>query len=148
MSLMKYCRCGILISAADKYCPACMERYIERTSARMRDYDKHRRQRADVYADKRWLALTQMCKARFDGLDVWALIHEGKILQGTTSHHIIPVEDDITKAFELDNLVYLFEGTHKRIHKLYRESEETKRKTQEELYRCVRVYLERYKSGG
>ena len=108
----------------------------------MRAYDKTKRRHADVYSDRRWLKLTAMCKARFNGLDVYALMVDRKIVYGTMSHHIVPVEDNKDMAFDINNLVYLSEGTHKKIHAMYRESEEKKRQTQEVLRWCVSTYIE------
>lgn len=143
--LKKYCRCGLLIPAADKYCPTCMEAYREQASRRMATYDKTKRKHVDIYNSVRWERLTELCRSRFMGLDVWALIAEERIVIGSMSHHIVPIEDSKQKAFDISNLVYLSEGTHKRIHKLYRLSEESKRETQRKLMWCIQEFRERYR---
>ena len=103
--------------------------------ARHKEYDKlHRnKESAAVYHDKRWRILSNECKRKCNGLDYYALITRHKIVKGALAHHIVEITEDMTKAYDQDNLIYVSEKSHKRIHEVYKKSPEAKKEMQAKL---------------
>lgn len=129
--LTKICsRCGRRYSGA--FCPAC-------ESKRQRTYDRteRNRERASFYKSKEWQTLTAMCKARCHGLDLFEMERTGKIVMGRLSHHIVPVEEDMTHALDINNLIWVSDHSHRLIHEAYSRSDEEKKKMQAFLRRII-----------
>lgn len=133
--LSKFCKCGKQIPITSKSCKEC-------EAKRNKMYDKTKRKYRDVYHNAMWNPLREQCRAEVNGIDLFILATEGKIVQGNTAHHIIEVEEDISKAFDVMNLFWITDKSHKKIHALYNKDEETKRKTQEGLLSLKKLYLE------
>lgn len=72
------------------------------------------------------------------GLDPYAFAH-GRIEYATTVHHIIPAKEDESLWWDDENLIPLSRASHDEVHARYRESEEEKRKVQEELKAMVKA---------
>ena len=111
--------------------------------ARHKEYDRFNRntEAKEFYHSKEWIKLTAMSKNKCNGLDLFELYENNKIIKGELSHHIIPVEDDSTKKLDVNNLIYVSQRTHNYIHKVYSSSLEEKRKLQKKLFN----YLEKLK---
>jgi hypothetical protein len=75
-------------------------------------------------------------KARASGLDEVAM-KQGIIKQGTTAHHIIPIEDRPELALNISNLIWISSHTHKNIHRAYRKSPAEKKKVQQRLQSII-----------
>lgn len=76
----------------------------------------------------------------FMGLDAVAFVN-GYVALGETVHHIIPISDDPRRAMQFDNLILVSSATHDKIHKLYNKDEETKLKTEQELFKIREKFL-------
>jgi 5-methylcytosine-specific restriction enzyme A len=130
MALMKFCGCGAMIPRSQAGCDRCMARWAEREATRQKEYDQKVRNRKDytwVYKDKRWLSVRAeallrdeyMCvRCRKNGIDKLA----------DMVHHIIPISECVSKAFDLDNLMSLCDGEdgchdkeHMAIRKRYKQ---------------------------
>lgn len=120
--------CGKQYDKSLGTCPnGCSDKRKKYSSA---TYDKHQRKNYNIYHDKRWLKLTQMCKMLASGIDVYAYNKYGRMVAGSLSHHIIEVNEDIKLAFDINNLIWLSAESHAEIHKIYNDSLCSKLETQ------------------
>lgn len=94
---------------------------------RDRAYDRGDRQRAEIYQSRTWKKLTKLCKMKCNGIDLYQYYVNNKIVKGSLSHHIIPVEDDPGRAYDLSNLIWVSHKTHAYIHSSYDKSEAAKK---------------------
>lgn len=125
-----------------KICSKCGKSYpanecCQCRKQRHKQYDKYERNKdsAAVYHSKSWQLLTQMCKARCNGLDMYKLMMTGRpvVTVNGLSHHIIELEEDKSLAFVLDNLIWVGSDSHAEIHKIYKSSEKNKKDLQQRL---------------
>ena len=132
--LKKLCKCGTSIDANLKQCDECKAKYNL-------NYDKYYRSNASIYKSNRWKKLTKMCKAKYHGIDVYALMKYNKLIAGRLSHHIVEVDEDAGMIYDLDNLIYVSDRSHQEIHQRYNNNKE---EMQEEL----REFKKRFEAGG
>lgn len=128
--LKKLCACGASIPINQAKCKAC-------SSKDQANYDKYHRKNKDIYKSRQWVKLTELCKNRFNGIDVYAYYKYNKLVAGKISHHIIEVSEDMARAFDLDNLIYVSDASHKEIHERYKHDRE---ETQKELKKYISMY--------
>jgi len=127
--LTKICtRCGGTYNAA-RGCPCRKDRQ------RHKEYDMTRRNpdAASVYHGREWARLVKMAKARFFGCDVYEFALTGRavpIRGGSIVHHIVEVEEDMTKAFDISNLALVSRSNHLKIHARYNRGEDDKKRLQ------------------
>lgn len=136
--LTKICgRCGKKYSS--KRCTACEAR-------RQKQYDRMERneERAAFYHSNEWQTLTKMCKARSHGIDLYEYHKSGRLTMGRLSHHIIPIEDDMSRALDIDNLIWVSDKSHKAIHDEYNKSEIHKQKAIDFLKKICRGSVKKY----
>ena len=116
---------------------------------RNKDYDRFNRNKETkiFYHSKEWSRLTALCKSKCNGLDLYELYKNNKIVKGELSHHIIPVEDDAGKKFDIDNLIYVSQKTHNFIHSVYARSKEEKKALQKKLFSFLEK-LKNFNEGG
>ncbi|MEA5085090.1 MAG: hypothetical protein VB018_13230 [Lachnospiraceae bacterium] len=139
-----------------KICPGCNSRYelgkqcpngcMEKAEKeRNKYYDKHSRDKDSyaVYHSKLWPVLTQQCKTEFNGLDIYQLYKYGKVVYGQLSHHIVTVKDDITRAYDISNLIYVSDESHGEIHAEYDKG--NKQAMQDYLFKIIEWYKREYK---
>lgn len=135
--LKKICKCVTMIPITKSKCDMCTIGYIKQ-------YDRYQRDKSsyDVYHHPQWQKLTQACKGRFNGIDVYAYYKYGKTIQGELSHHIVEVKEDARKVFDLDNLIYVSNKSHTEIHNIYDSGINNKIMIQQELIRYINMYGE------
>nr|DAG49943.1 MAG TPA: HNH endonuclease [Bacteriophage sp.] len=75
------------------------------------------------------------------GIDAVAWVTEGKIVAGTTVHHIVPYADNERKRADENNLILVSDNTHRIIHNLYSMNDDEKRRTIDELFEIRRRFL-------
>ena len=129
--LMKVCgRCGKKIEAT-KNC--------ECSKSRHKVYDREYRNKdnAEFYHSKAWKQLTKLCKLKANGLDLYELEVNGKIVKGTLSHHIDELEEARDRALDITNLIWVSEKTHNYIHSVYNRSKEDKNKLKALLFKII-----------
>lgn len=110
--LKKLCKCGAVIPARKSVCDRCASKY-------QRTYDRYHRKRADYYKDRRWPAVRSLVCDRAMGIDLYQLYKYNRLVQGRLAHHIQPLEDAPSLAYDLDNLIWLSDASHHEIHALY-----------------------------
>lgn len=129
--LYKLCgRCGKKLLQGSK-CSCAKERH--------KVYDRKYRNKdnAEFYHSKAWKSMTALCKLKANGLDMWELIINKRIVKGTLSHHIEELEDNRARALDITNLIWVSDKTHAFIHSEYNKCLENKRKLQEKLFLIV-----------
>lgn len=129
--LMKVCgRCGKKIEAT-KTC--------ECNKSRHKVYDRECRNKdnAEFYHSKAWKSMTALCKAKANGLDLYELEVNNKIVKGTLSHHIEELEEAKDRALDITNLIWVSEKTHNYIHSVYNKSKEDKNKLKALLFKII-----------
>lgn len=145
MPLMSTCRdCNKIIPYSSSRCPECEKKYNEHKKQRIRDYDKYDRKNVSVYHDKRWLKLTAQCKRLFNGIDIYQLYINKEIVTGSLSHHIEEVSDNKDRQFDITNLIWLSDESHKIIHSAYNKSDKDKAEMQELLFSLIEKWIEEY----
>ena len=140
--LYKLCsHCGQRYEHTSKCANGCHDKQKKESN---KIYDKFQRnsESTSIYANGRWKRLTKECKDKFNGLDIYEYYINKQIVYGNLSHHIIPLEDDMSKAYDLDNLIYLSDGTHSMVHVAYKNGEKTE--MQELLRGLIEIYMREY----
>lgn len=133
--LYKICgRCGKKIAQGNK-CSCVKERH--------KAYDKESRNKenASFYHSKAWKNLTALCKLKANGLDMFELTINKRIVKGTLSHHIEELENNRARALDITNLIWVSDKTHALIHNEYKKNEQSKLEMQRLLFSIIKKYL-------
>ena len=109
-----------------------------------RVYDREQRKNADFYSSKEWVRLTELCKNKFKGLDIYRLYKYRVYTSGELSHHVEELNDNKERALDIKNLIYLSDESHREIHTAYNKSKEDKRVMQEYLFEIIKQYEKEY----
>jgi hypothetical protein len=98
----------------DKHCVECTEKVGQEKKDNNKLYDVHYRNQEskEIYHSKEWEHLTEECKYRFKGLDIYSLFVLGKVEYGNLSHHIETITKNKARIYDLDNLIYLTSSNH------------------------------------
>ena len=110
--LKKLCKCGAVIPARKSVCDRCASKY-------QRTYDRYHRERADFYKDRRWASVRSIVRSQAMDMDLYQLYKYNRLVQGRLAHHIQPLEDAPSLAYDADNLIWLSDASHHEIHALY-----------------------------
>lgn len=137
---MKICRCGQRIPQNKKKCDKCKEKDKER----VRHYDMYERKNKEIYQSTEWGKLAEQCKIICNGLDIFLLFQENKIKKGRVAHHIVEVEEDPARIFDILNLIYLTDKSHAYIHKIYEQGKAQKQQMQQLLFEYMKKWREGY----
>lgn len=105
-------------------------------------YDKTLRKNKEFYHSKAWVKTTNLCKNKFNGLDIYQLYRYKRIVPGILSHHIIEINENSNKKLDISNLIYLSDESHREVHKLYNQSDSSKKELQDYLYKITAKYKE------
>ena len=81
-----------------------------------------------------------MLSLKANGLDLYELIVNNKIVKGTLSHHIDELEEARDKALDINNLIWVSDKTHSYIHSEYNKNLENKNKMKEVLFYIIKNY--------
>ena len=93
-----------------------------------------------IYESKEYRKLRKEVLEDFNYVDVFSFYIEDKGIEADTTHHIIEVLEDRSKANDYNNLIPLSEKCHKLVHVLYR-NKKIKYKIQDLLRRMREEYL-------
>lgn len=119
MALSKLCsRCQCIIPYTEKLCDKCKELIGTPRSISQKLYRQNRKdtQYQAIYVSTRWKRVRKVALTKANGL-CEVCIKQGKIKYSDEVHHIIPIKDDISKAYSLDNLICLCRSCHREAHK-------------------------------
>ena len=105
-------------------------------------YDRENRNKvnAKFYNSKEWKKLTRLCKLRANGLDLYELEINKRIVRGSLTHHIEELEENRGRALDINNLIWVGDRTHAFIHAEYEKSTGAKEKMQEILSNIIKKY--------
>lgn len=133
--LYKICgRCGKKIKQKEQ-CKCKKSRH------RVYDRGSRNKESASFYHSKAWKKLTKLCKLKANGLDLYELETNHRVVKGTLSHHIEELQDNRDRALDISNLIWISDKTHALIHKEYKKDEQSKRKMQRLLFSIIKKYL-------
>lgn len=133
--LMRICgACGRQVRVGEP-CPCLKER--------QKSYDRDNRDKeaASLYHSRPWQLLQLAVKSRAQYLDEYVMYYEKRMTAGRIAHHIIPVNERPDLALNPQNLVYVSDKTHKKIHDAYRKSGKEKAAMQAKLAK-IRIIKE------
>lgn len=139
--ILKFCpRCRKLHPVGEKCPNGCYSKYYQRENRKEENrlYDKTKRKNKEIYHSKHWEVLRKECMGKFDNICVYTLFKYSKSIPATLVHHIVELNEDKSKAYDLDNLIPVSDLAHREIHSRYK-SEDIKQ-VQAEL----KEYLKRY----
>lgn len=112
MTIQKQCsRCGKKITVGS-VCQCTQKRYKED------DKNKIDTQERKFYSSTGWKKIRKRAIDRFNGLDIYSLYTRNIIETGQTVHHIQGINKHWDKRLDVDNLIYLTESNHRKIHEL------------------------------
>ena len=123
-----------------KYCKECESKAQQEKAQHNKRYDKNVRRNKEVYHDKRWTKLTEECKRRFKGLDIYQYYINNATVYGSLSHHIEDVETCESRIYDLENLIYVSDMSHREIHNAYNKSEAKKKEMQKVLFSLLEKF--------
>lgn len=138
MALKKLCSysgCNVLVDYGTKYC----NKHKAKDKDRYRDYrrsrlqDEEEKARQEFYNSTEWKNIRDLAIKKCFGIDIVEYYKTGQIVMGYTVHHIIELKDDWNKRLDINNLIYLSQENHLRIHKMMERSKEDKEKVVEML---------------
>ena len=119
-----------------KICNSCgrVLRQGEKCNCRHSKYDKFQRDKVKkgFYKSKMWRRLSEITKARANGLDEF-LLSAGKIVKGDVAHHIFTLEERPDLKFSQENLIFVSSSTHNFIHGEYDKNFDSRREMQKKL---------------
>lgn len=142
--LLKFCKCGKIISQNKKRCDKCEAIYLVRQDRVNKDsYKRYKKNRTDIkeqrfYNSNDWKITRATIKNRDKGLCLLCL-NKNKISYLDTVHHIIELKEDYTLRTNTTNLVSLCDRCHKRVHRTYNKSLKDKTEMQTLLRNCIKV---------
>jgi 5-methylcytosine-specific restriction endonuclease McrA len=94
-----------------------------------------------IYESKEYRKLRKEVLKDYNYMCLWSLYIVGRVVKADTTHHIIEILDDESKATEYDNLIPLEESqAHKEVHALYKCNDVVKRKVQGLLREMIKAY--------
>ena len=147
MALLKVCKCGKLIDYNSKYCADCTIQVEAERKNRNKDYDKYTRDKesTEFYNSNTWQLVRQDILNYYNGLCVYSLLVDNKIVMADMVHHIIPLKEDRTLSLNKSNLIPLSNSIHNVIESEYDKSNYCKLNIQRELTKLIELYKNKYK---
>lgn len=141
--IYKLCpRCKTKIAYGES-CPNGCYKLSRLESAKV--YNTYQRKNMAFYNSSNWAKLSSLCKSKCKGIDIYQLYKYGNYIYGTTSHHIVPIDDDMNKSLDINNLIYVNHASHAEIHAAYNKSPEDKTKMQMYLFEVIKKYESEYR---
>lgn len=134
-----------------KRCPRCNKRLelgkqCECIKKRHTEYRKYRNdyKEQQFYKSKEWLVTKSVVTSNLKGLDIYSYYILGVKEYGEKVHHIEPIKENWNRRLDIDNLIYLTEQNHQKIHALMRKSEKDKVLIQKTLYDLLRRFKKEF----
>lgn len=106
----------------------CRAMRHRRYDERWRDKDK-----AAFYHGKAWQRTAEAARKRAQYVDEVIYAETGRLVPGAIVHHIEPIDENPMRKLDMENLIFVSAGTHKRIHDAYEKNPRAKREMQEKL---------------
>lgn len=149
MALLKQCShrgCRKLLRDNVKFCDYHQakfdleekERYKEYQDRRLRDKEKKKQQQ--FYNSDSWKRIRAATVSDCLGMDIYEYYTTGRIVSGETVHHIIELNEDWNCRLDINNLIYLTERNHRKIHVIYDRSNKDKKIMQDKLFKIINKF--------
>lgn len=122
-------RVGCSNLTREGYCEEHQHVVREKESQRQRYYDKeirHKRDKkySDFYNSREWEKFREDVLILYNGIDIYAYYIEKEIVLANTVHHIEELKDNWDKRLDVENMFPMSDGSHKKIHMLYKKDKE------------------------
>lgn len=143
MALKKLCSwrgCNKICNAQDKYCNYHQDKFNKQERERYKEYSKRRREDKeqkkyqDFYNSSDWKRIRDAVISICNGIDIIEYYRSGKVVQGERVHHIIELDEEWNCRLDINNLIYLTEQNHRKVHSEYDKGEKEKKQMQQVLF--------------
>lgn len=124
-----YKGCKDIIEHPFIFCPKHELEHKQEERIRYKEYDSRRKLDANYlkyrqfYNSRAWLSVRDTCIANCLGMDIVTYYKTGQVILGDKVHHIIPLDKDWSKRFNVDLMICLSERVHRKIHAEYDKGE-------------------------
>lgn len=119
---------------------------IDKEKERYKEYAKHRQDKdvQAIYSDKTWNKVKELvCRGQY-GIDIVEYYKTGMIIPIEVCHHIVEIKEDISKAYDVTNIIGLTQSNHIKIHNKYNNSSESRRAMQKLLFSLLKRFKEEF----
>ena len=149
MAIKKLCSqtgCHKVINDDEVYCAKHQKKFEERERERYKKYkrkrllDENKKKYNDFYNSNDWKRIRDCIISHYVGMDIFEYYTTGKILTGERVHHIIELTDDWNCRLDVDNLIFLTERNHRRVHAAYESSSKNKKAMQNKLFDMINKF--------
>jgi 5-methylcytosine-specific restriction endonuclease McrA len=153
IALKKLCSwhgCNKVVDDAIKYCEAHQIKFEQQEKERYKEYSNRRRQdkeqnKRDIfYNSDEWKRVRDAIISHCCGIDIVEYYKTGKIVKGERVHHIIELESDWNSRLDINNLIYLSEQNHRRVHVEYDKGQREKKQMQDILFGLLSKWNEEF----
>ena len=143
MARLKLCShysCRKVIAEDSRFCEYHQAKYMARQKERYKDYQRRRLEDYNeakaqgFYHSTDWDRIKEAVKAGLYHIDIFEYYLTGKIVEGETVHHIIEVKEDWDSRLDVNNLIYLTNKNHSKIHSKYNAGLDSKKRIQKILF--------------
>lgn len=120
-----YKGCRDIVEHPFLYCPKHELEFKQDEKLRYKEYDSRRKLDAfyikyrQFYNSGDWLRARDTCISQCLGMDIVEYYRTGRIVIGDKVHHIIPIDKEWDKRFNVDLMICLSERTHRKVHAEY-----------------------------
>lgn len=132
-----------------KRCSRCGKRIqtgtiCECQKNRHREYKRYRTDDKEqaFYSSGEWTIIKNKVKDKFEGIDIYSYYVFGVLEYGQTAHHIETLKDNWDRRLDIDNLIYLTESNHQKIHKAMKQN---KKEIMCMLYGLIKKFEQEFK---
>lgn len=145
---MRECKFRSCINLTRNECGYCDEHIkyadIERKkqNKRYNDYSRNK-DTSKIYDSKHWKNKRQYIQLCYNNLDIYQYYINKRIVEASLVHHIVELREDISKAYDNNNLIPLSEDTHTFVHNKYNSGKREK----ESMQKLLQSLLERWNRG-
>lgn len=149
MPMLKQCSwhgCTKIINDGVSYCEYHQDKYDKEQKKRFKEYKLRREDDKEnsFYNSDSWKRLRASVTAMYFYIDILEYYSTGRIIQGENLHHIIEVKEDWARRLDIDNLIYLSSGNHRRVHAYYNKGIKERKQMQKVLFGLVERFVEEF----
>lgn len=149
MPFTKRCsKCHRTIEYTHRYCNDCTIEVNKKKKADTKIYDTYLRDKDSTafYHSSEWIATREDIISFYNGLCIYSLLIDNKIVPVDIIHHVIPLKENKSLALDKSNLIPVCSSVHNYIESVYKKSAEDKALMQDKLYKLMEEYKNKYKS--
>lgn len=143
MPILKQCSiCNALVEYGTK-CKC----EIDRERKRYKEYAMYRQDKDEqsIYSSDRWSKVKELVHRGQYGIDIVEYYKTGKIIPIEVCHHIVEIKEDISKAYNVTNIIGLTQSNHMVVHSKYNKSNKDKKEIQELLFRLLEKWSDEFR---